>query len=160
VAVVLFLFVLVLLLLVLVLLMLLLLLLLMMLLFVCLVVCVCLFVCVCVFVVVAAGVVVVAVGVVGVVLCLYTELHGFAHTRLPSNTVRNVWCANALGSVERLVHHVCNLGNQCSPRTLDRLLLMDVSAAEVALRCLQVVTSADLRSGIFRGRERHAHEVA
>ena len=54
----------------------------------------------------------------------------------------------------------CNLGNQGLPRMLDLLLLMDVSAAEVALRCPQVVTSAGIRSGIFRWRERHAHEVA
>ena len=81
-------------------------------------------------------------------------------TRLPRHTVRHVWCASALGSVERLVHHGCNLGNQGLRRMLDRLLLMDVSAAEVALRCPQVVTSADLRSGISRWRERRAHEVA
>jgi len=55
---------------------------------------------------------------------------------------------------------LADLDNQGLPRMLDRILLMDVSAAEVTLRCRQVVTSAELRLGIFRWRERHAHEVA
>jgi len=66
---------------------------------------------------------------------IYNDPYGFAQPCLPHHTVRFVWRASALGSVDRLGHPYCKQGHHGLPRVLDRLHMMDASAAEVALRC-------------------------
>jgi len=92
-----------------------------------------------------------------ITLCI--DLTWFAHTCFPNCNVRSIWRASALGCVYPRGHRVGQLGHQRRSRMLDRLQLMDVSAAEVAQTYAPAVIFADLRLCTFRRRERHAHEV-
>ena len=88
------------------------------------------------------------------------DLHDFSCVCFPNHTERSVWRASALGSVDSLGHPVGCLGRPSRPRFPDMPRLMASCGAEVVLRCLAALASADLRTSIFRGRARRAHEVA
>ena len=97
----------------------------------------------------------------------YAVIHITLGTHVPQTTLHVTFGARPrsipLSLLDRLFGH---LGRQGRPRTPERFRRATVWAANVAQGCPPDLTSArprlhpDLRSGIFRRRERRAHEVA
>ena len=97
----------------------------------------------------------------------YAVIHITLGTHVPQTKLHVTFGARPrsipLSLLDRLFGH---LGRQGRPRTPERFRRATVWAANVAQGCPPDLTSArpqlhrNLPSGIFRRRERHAHEVA
>ena len=97
---------------------------------------------------------------------IYCNSYGPGHTCPPDHTVRNVWRASPSASGGPLGAPLWPTGRQDRPRTPERFRRATVWVANVAQGYPPDLTWArprlhrNLPSGIFRRRERHAHEVA